>query len=53
MFIYHMCMSAARGGQKRVLEPLQLELQMIAKPWIWVLGTELWSSRGAESASIY
>lgn len=29
------------GGQKRVQDPLDLELQMVVNCWIWVLGSKL------------
>ena len=29
------------GGQKRVQDPLDLELRMVVNCWIWVLGTKL------------
>lgn len=34
-------MSALRY-QKRVLDPLQLKLQMVVSLSLWVLGTEVW-----------
>jgi hypothetical protein len=33
--------AVARGGQKRVLDPLQLELQPVVSCLMWVLRTEL------------
>lgn len=28
------------GVQKRVLDPLELELETVVRGWMWVLGTE-------------
>lgn len=36
------------GGQRRVLDPLGLELKTRGEP-LWVLGTEPWSSGRAAS----
>ena len=36
---YSMSMPGAQGGQKRVLDPLELELQMVGAT-MWVLGIE-------------
>jgi hypothetical protein len=41
--------AGARGGQ-RAPDALQLELQDVVSHLMWVLGTELGSSRGAESS---
>ena len=38
------CVSVAYGGQKRVLDPLELELQAFVSNLIWVLETILGSS---------
>lgn len=43
----HMCAltcARARGGQKNVLDPLELELQATVSCPMWLLGTELGSS---------
>jgi hypothetical protein len=37
----------AHGGQKRAPDPLELELKAIVSFLMWVLRTELWSSRRA------
>lgn len=40
-----MCISAvARGGQKRALDPLELQLQVDISQLTWVLRTGLWYS---------
>ena len=39
----HMCMGASRG-QKKLSDPLNLELQVIIGYLMWVLGIELWFS---------
>jgi len=38
----------ACGGQKRVLNPLDLELQVVVSCPRWTLGTEPWSSEEQE-----
>lgn len=37
----------AQGGQKNVLDPLELELQATVSCSMWLLGTELGSSQRA------
>lgn len=42
-FIFHLCVCvSALRYQKRVLDPLQLKLQMVVSLSLWVLGTEVW-----------
>lgn len=43
MYIYHLCVGAHRG-QKRLLIPLELELQAVMSLPLWMFGTKLWSS---------
>ena len=38
----HKC--SAQGDQKRASDPLELELEVVVSPLMWVLGTELGSS---------
>lgn len=38
---------AIYGGQKKVSDPLELELQVSLSHPQWVVGTELWSSEKA------
>jgi hypothetical protein len=50
MTVYvHMHSDACRS-QKKVLDPLELELQTVVNSWKWVLGTELKSSGRTASA---
>jgi hypothetical protein len=45
----HACSTS--GGQKRVLNPLDLELQMVVVV-MWVLGIEIWTSARAAGALV-
>lgn len=45
-----MCVCAQRS-QKRVLDPLELHLQVVVSHTMWVLGTELGSSTVSSLAS--
>lgn len=49
-----MCVSVSGwnflGGQKRMLDPLELESKAVVSHSKWVLGTKLWSSERAASA---
>lgn len=47
-----MCMPGDPGGQKRVLGPLELELQMVISA-VWMLELEPKSSEGASSILSY
>lgn len=38
-----------RGGQKMILDPLELELKSLVSSLVWVLGTKLQFSGGAAS----
>lgn len=38
----HKC--SAQGDHQRVSDPLELELEVVVSPLMWVLGTELGSS---------
>lgn len=40
----HYMQPGGRGGQRRVLTPLDLELQAVVSSLVWALGTELGSS---------
>lgn len=45
-----MCMSAvAHGGQKRAVDPFELELQVVISQLTWVLRTGLWYSERTAS----
>lgn len=44
------CLHVYHRGQKRVLDPLELELRVLANWLMWVLGTEPRSSVRAASA---
>lgn len=41
------CVCSTCAGQKRVSEPMELELQTALSSPVWVLGTEFWSSARA------
>ena len=44
------CVCGVHGGQKRVSDPLELELQVVVSRLMWVLVTELRSSTRAARA---
>ena len=48
MCVCYMCASA-QGGQKRVLDPLDLDLQVAVGSLLWVLGTGVQFSTRARS----
>lgn len=45
-----MCVPGAPGGQKRALDPMALELSVVVRHHVEVLGTAFRSSRRADSA---
>lgn len=45
-----MCVPGAPGGQKRALDPMELELSVVVRHHVEVLGTASGSSRRADSA---
>lgn len=47
----NMC-AHAHKGQKRVLQPLGLEFQVIVSCQNWVLATELWSSTACHPRAV-
>ena len=49
MYVCALCMYSALGSQKRVLDPLGLELQMVVST-LWELGIEPGTSERAVSA---
>jgi hypothetical protein len=48
MCVCYMCASA-QGGQKKVLDPLDLDLQVAVGSLLWVLGTGVQFSTRARS----
>lgn len=48
MLVCHMCVGA-QGSQKRVHDPLELQLQVGLSHWIWLLRTKFESSTRAAS----
>lgn len=40
-------------GQKRALDPLELEIEVVASSTMWLLGTELGSSQGQYMLNMY
>lgn len=50
MSVPHVCAVSSCRGQKRILEPLGLEWQIVVSPHLWVLGIKAGFSAGETSA---